>query len=652
MGNAFRLLIVLFAALAAQARAAEASPGRPELATAFDLADRGLLEPAQLPAYASSPAYPWLQAATLRGRIQIADPHEVEILATALGDSPAGAWLREGWLRELVRREDWAAFHAAWTGGKEPLFRCADLMARAGATDAAWISEAQSVWLTGNSLPDLCDRVFDRLGRLGALTADLRWQRIDLAIAEGRPGLVRGIAKGLTGADGKLALAYVGYLAAPAGAVPGDWPRTARTRSMLVAAWSGLAKRDPAGAAALLQRLGPGFGIDAGQQGKVLHDIALWSAASYLPDAKARLAAVPAANYDDALYEWRVREAIARADDADALAALAVMPERQRADPHWLYYEARLRERRHEPDAAQALYRKAAGSANFYGWLAADHLRGDYALCAKSPSTDAALKARVDANPGLTRAFELVALGRPELAAREWVVATKGMGDDERRLAVQRALQQGWYDRAVFGMGSAPDDLQQYGLRFPLHHEDDLRAQARINDLDPAWVAGQARAESSFMPGARSSADARGLLQLLPATGERTARRLGMPWQGGDSLFDPVTNLTLGTAYLRQLLDRYNGAPYLAIAAYNAGPEVVDRWRQARSWLDPDFFVETIPYKETREYVARVLAFSVVYDWRLNGNALPLSDRLAGSPPGGPSPRRPFSCPLPSTKGT
>lgn len=130
------------------------------------------------------------------------------------------------------------------------------------------------------------------------------------------------------------------------------------------------------------------------------------------------------------------------------------------------------------------------------------------------------------------------------------------------------------------------------------------------------------------------------------------ARRLGLSWQGGDSLFDPVTNLTLGTAYLRQLLDRYNGAPYLAIAAYNAGPDVVDRWRQARPSLDPDFFVETIPYKETREYVARVLAFSVVYDWRLNGNAVPVSDRLVGATTGEPSPHRSFSCPLPSANGT
>ena len=154
------------------------------------------------------------------------------------------------------------------------------------------------------------------------------------------------------------------------------------------------------------------------------------------------------------------------------------------------------------------------------------------------------------------------------------------------------------------------------------------------------------------MPTARSGADARGLMQLLPGTGELTARRLGLPWQGGDSLYDADTNLVLGTAYLRQVLDRFDGKAYLAIAAYTAGPAPVQRWREARPALDPDFFIEAIPYKETREYVARVLAFSVVYDWRMNGNAAPLSDRLLGQVVDDPRQRRAFACPTPAPAGT
>ena len=82
--------------------------------------------------------------------------------------------------------------------------------------------------------------------------------------------------------------------------------------------------------------------------------------------------------------------------------------------------------------------------------------------------------------------------------------------------------------------------------------------------------------------------------------------------------------------------------PYVAIAAYNAGPAPTARWQSQRPSFDPDLWIETISYKETREYVARVLAFSVIYDWRLNGNALPVSDRMMGRVQ---AKRKAFTCP-------
>ena len=136
---------------------------------------------------------------------------------------------------------------------------------------------------------------------------------------------------------------------------------------------------------------------------------------------------------------------------------------------------------------------------------------------------------------------------------------------------------------------------------------------------------------------------------LLPATAELVAKRNGLNWNGGDSLYDPSVNIELGTRYLAQMAERFNGAPWLASAAYNAGPNRVDQWLAARGTLTPDLFVATIPFKETREYVARVMAFSVIYDWRLHGTAVPLTTRLSaiGQPYGLPNAstvRRPISC--------
>ena len=101
------------------------------------------------------------------------------------------------------------------------------------------------------------------------------------------------------------------------------------------------------------------------------------------------------------------------------------------------------------------------------------------------------------------------------------------------------------------------------------------------------------------------------------------------------------TNVLLGTSYMRLILDGLDDHPVLASAGYNAGPAPLGRWMAQRADMDPDLWIETISYKETREYVARVLSFSTVYDWRLNGDALRLSERLLGR---GDGPRKAFAC--------
>ena len=630
--NLLAPILALLCLAGSQLARAQDSPRLRELGAAFDAADAGSLDLVQAARYARDPLYPWLQAAILRRQLRTADPSTVHPVLQALGETAPGRWLRPAWLGELARREDWSAFSADYRSSDDPALRCDDLRTRIhSGTDESptWRAAASTVWLTGDSLPAACDPVLARLAAIGALDSTLRWQRIRLAIVAGETGVLRTAASGLSAGDAALANAYADYLQSPTDFAPAGWLATERGRLVVGSGLSKLARRDPDRAQRLLGAL-PSPGLDALARGKVAYDIALWTVASYLPGAAERLAAVPAQAYDDKLHEWQVREAIARGDDAGALAAIGRMGATQRQDAHWVYFQARLRERLGQKDSARALYAQAAKSASFHGWLAADRLQSAYQLCALEPPSDAALRARVAASPGLARALDLFALERIDPATREWAEAVKAMDDPARRVAVQRAIAAGWYDRAVFGLGMVPDDSRLYSLRFPLLHADAIRRYAAAQSLDPAWVAAQTRSESSFMPRARSGADARGLMQLLPGTGALAARRLGVAWSGGDSLYDPDTNLQLGTAYLRQMLDRFDGKAYLAIAAYNGGPAPVDRWLAARGTLDPDFFIESIPWKETREYVTRVLAFSVVYDWRLDGTAAPVTGRMLG----------------------
>jgi soluble lytic murein transglycosylase len=190
-----------------------------------------------------------------------------------------------------------------------------------------------------------------------------------------------------------------------------------------------------------------------------------------------------------------------------------------------------------------------------------------------------------------------------------------------------------------------------YALRFPLASQDGLVPEAQQAGVYPAWAYGILRAESAWMNDARSGANARGLMQLVPATAELVAKRNGLNWGGAETLYDPTVNIALGTRYLAQMAARFNGSPWLASAAYNAGPNRVDQWLAARGTLAPDLFVASIPFKETREYVARVMAFSVIYDWRLNSAVVPLATRMnaIGQPyvlPDATTTRRSVSCPV------
>ncbi|WP_374604682.1 transglycosylase SLT domain-containing protein [Arenimonas sp.] len=640
-------LLAADAAAADPARPPDLTGERPAILEAFRLAERGQLSLTDLARVQDHPLLPWVEATQLRREMAGTPTRDIRAALARYDGQAAGDWLRSAWLHHLAANRRWADFLADYRPADSLEMRCAHLAARlaTGATDAAWIADGKALWLTAESLPATCDTPFASLQSLGQINQDLRWQRIELALLAGQTGLARFLARDLPAAETTRANSYADFIDKPHDGAAA-WPKDARSRAVAAEGLARLARKSPDEAETRLAALDKALALDEAARGKVLYQVALWTVASYLPGARERLAAVPAAAYDERLHEWRVREALNRSDDAGALDALSRMPAAQRNDSRWQYFEARVLERLGRKDAARALFAKAAGTATFHGFLAADRLGQPYALCPLEPSTDAALRARVARHPGLARALELHLIDRRLPAIREWAALLRELSDEERKVAIEFARDAHWYDRAVFTIGDKPDDLRYYSLRFPLHHENVLRREARRHGVDPAWVAAQTRAESAFMPRARSHANAMGLMQLLPSTAERTARRLGIPWTGADSLYNPETNMVLGIAHLRHELDGHAGIAYQAIAAYNAGPAPVNRWNRDRPGFDPDLWIETVTYKETREYVARVLAFSVIYDWRLDGTAVPVTERMLGRTVAKTA-RRPFACPTP-----
>ncbi|MGN6327760.1 MAG: transglycosylase SLT domain-containing protein [Rhodanobacter sp.] len=597
------------------------------------------------------PLYPYLPAAALEHDIRLIDRAAVEEYLASYPDLIPAADLRRDFLRELARRKDWTGFTALYQPGLGDALACNALQARlAGGGALDFRRDLAALWAKPD-LPGACDPVLAAAHDQGLLTTARLWERIDRAADAGKAGTVASLANWLPAADRPTALHLAQAWRDPAAAVAAapNWGTGVRDTRAATLALTRLARRQTTSADAAWQVLQARFPFSEAQRNHILATLALFHATDFDDQALARLIALPAAAQTDGTYEWRARVALARQNWPAVIAAIEAMPAALRQDGEWRYFRGRALAAQGQATEAKAQFRALADEPTFFGFLAADEVGQPYAICPLTLADDPAAQASLLALPGLQRAFELFAVDLPKPARREWNRALQGADQATVRVAAALANQRGWYDRAVFAFSSG-DALRLYDLRFPLASQDGLVPQAEQAGIDPAWAYGILRAESAWMSDARSGADARGLMQLLPETGALVARRNGMAWGGGDTLYDPATNIALGTRYLAHMAARFDGSPWLASAAYNAGPNRVDQWLAARGTLAPDVFIASIPYKETREYVARVMAFSVIYDWRINGTVTPLTTRLStiGQPYAmatANAPRKTISCP-------
>jgi len=165
---------------------------------------------------------------------------------------------------------------------------------------------------------------------------------------------------------------------------------------------------------------------------------------------------------------------------------------------------------------------------------------------------------------------------------------------------------------------AAPLFIQQ--LFYPLYFEDVIFEEAENLGVEPALVAALIRQESLFEPTAESSAGARGLMQVMPGTGEYVAQRSDYGPFTTDALWLPYINIKFGAWYINQQLGIFDNNLFAAMAAYNAGPGNVLNWVETTD--DPDTFVETIPFWESRTYIRRVYENLAAYR-RIYGQAAP-----------------------------
>jgi len=585
------------------------------------------------------PLYAYIEFAAINRMAGQASLAEVRAFIAREPDSLLAQRLRTDWLKRLASAQRWSEFVDLWNPRTDLELRCAYFTARTTTgeggddADAELKNFALELWMSAQNLPSRCNGIERWLTQRQLLSADRLWERIALAAEAGNGGLIKALAAWLPEADRAAALTGSALIANPGPALASlDGVRDSpRLRPLLAKAVARLARNDAALAGTRWRAIESRFEFSPSERGEAIGAIAFQYALRYEPAADDWYAQLPPDTGSDAAREWRLRAAIARQQFAQARTAFTELTQAQRREPRMRWLDARAAEQLGDDAAARAGFAELAVEPNFFGFLAADQIGAAYTLCPLTPSEDPALKAEVLATPGLRRAFELKAIERDIDARREWDHSVAALTLDARALAVAAALTKGWSDRGPLTL-LRPDETRLYTLRFPLAYREPIKTAAKRNDLDPAWVFGLIRSESAFNSAARSHADARGLMQLLPSTARDVAAREGVALKNVADLMQPPLNIRLGTRYLAERQRLYNGRLWLATAAYNAGPAPVRRWLDARPELPADLWAETVTYRETREYIARVMAFSVIYDWQLNARPQRVSVRMGLAP--------------------
>jgi soluble lytic murein transglycosylase len=576
--------------------------------------------------------HPYLDYEFLKDRLAVTPAAEIRRFLEESAAAPVSDNVRKKWLRQLAARGDWDAFLRDYREiENDPELTCLRLnrLLKASESQAPLMTEIAALWLTGKRLPGACDPVFAAWKAAGHMTGDKVWERIRLAMERRQTGLAGELAGYLEPKERVWVNRWIEMHRNPLGELTQfRYPVETPTARMIIRhGVVRLAYRDPETAMQQWERLKAKYQFFGEDDNYVLRHVGILAAQNHLPEALKWLAAVSADANDESLHLWRVRAALRVGEWETAKRFVAGLSEDQQKQPQWRYWKARILDETSQKREAEKLYTNLARERGYYGFLAADRLGAEYSMQHQAIEATPEEVSAMLARPGIQMAQELYTLGNIVEARRQWQWTTRRMNNRELQVAAVLAGQWGWHDRAILTVSKSEhqDDLE---LRFPLLYRDLIETYAARQGLDAGWVYGVVRQESAFVVDARSEAGALGLMQLMPATGRLTGRRLNIAAESTHSILDIQNNLRLGAGYLKEMLDRYRGNQVLATASYNAGPNRITEWLENGEALDAEIWVETIPYNETRDYVKNVLAYTTVYENRLGGRTTRLKSRM------------------------
>ncbi len=576
--------------------------------------------------------YPYLQYQWLSKNLQ--QSQAVQNFLLKYQSTRYVALLKNKWLRYLAKKKDWTQLIKYYRSSSSAELQCYYNLAKynAGQKKVA-LTAAKKLWVVGKSQPAACDPLFNLLKNSKYFTREMLWQRFQAALNKGRVPLAKYV-QGLMGSkDQKIAELWVKIHQKPKLIVQSDsWHQGYKQAGLIFAhAINRIARNNSVEAAAIWDIERQNYTIPKYRVEQIERRLALGLAFRRDKNAYRRLEKLQ--KTDGVLREWRVRAALSERNWQHVKKSLTNLTAAEKKKNNWRYWQARMYAKLGEEQQAQEIYRHLSHNRSFYGFLAANKLKKDIYIADQPLIVSEEEIAKLERRAEFQVVTELIAIDRKQEAKRQWWYAVSKLDRKDLMVAAKLAQRWQWDQVAIFTIAKAKhwDDV---ALRFPIKYSEQVKLNAKQRNLDPAIVFGLIRRESAFNEKARSPVGARGLMQIMPKTGRQIARELKEKWRAENSLFNPELNVKYGTFYYKQLLNQFNGHYALAAAAYNAGPHRVKRWLPQQEPVAADIWIETIPFKETRAYVSAVLTYALIYQQRMNRNALKIKDFMRDVLPG------------------
>lgn len=590
---------------------------------------------------------PWVAYWAIKPTLSEATQADFDAFARAYPHTYVLDRLRNDWLLELGKREDWTDFNRVYPHfimRDDPQVQCYDLQSQFVTQHADVTAQVFKLWMDQRYGGVGCNSAASALLQDGAMPREMLWQRMRRFYEDGRAKQARDLLAPFLPTGSWRILAQtdadaVRYLLGVVRRGPSAAIANADQRQYLVLALLSMARQDPGQAARLLQ---DNFSaLPARDRAQIWGRIGLSAALNLQPEAArwyARMGqADPAFVPSTTVLEWQVRAALRAQDWPLVRSATRTLIDQGDKDLSWRYWHARALEKLGHPIEGRALLAEVANPWDFYGQLATDALGMKVSLPASLPPAPLSVVAQQAARPGLQRSLALFSIDLRNEAVREWNFSLRGLDNQQMQGAAELACQQQLWDRCINTSERVTGGVD-IAQRYAMPYREAIAKASAAEDVNEAFLYGLIRQESRFIANIKSWVGASGLMQLMPATAKLVARKIGLTDYSHDQIADVGVNVQLGSAYLGGLLQQFDGSEALAAAGYNAGPGRPLRWRNMglpdQPLLPGAIFAENIPIPETRDYVKRVLANATVYAAILSGKPQSLKARLGdvGSP--------------------